>query len=129
MFHVIAPCKGIFLTRHLGRNERSIVNLALTLFKSCIENKIIHVIELCKEMLSTRHLDRSWAKRNEAERSHTIICLQIIVSPVKDLKNKIIKYNCYVNFLKFHLVWKFHIDVSAIHLLLLKQKYEISPFR
>ena len=59
MFHVIALCKGIFLTRHLGRNERSIVNLALTLFKSCIENKIIHVIELCKEMLSTRHLEHS----------------------------------------------------------------------
>ena len=59
MFHVIALCKGIFLTRHLDRNERSVVNLALTLFKSCIENKIIHVIELCKEMLSTRHLERS----------------------------------------------------------------------
>ena len=40
-------------------SEAKEVNLALTLFKSCIENKIIHVIELCKEMLSTRHLERS----------------------------------------------------------------------
>ena len=65
------------------------------------------------------------SEANEVERSHTIICLQIIVSPAKDLKNKNVKYNYYVNFLKLYLVWKFHIDVSAIHLLLLKQKYEI----
>ena len=46
----------VILTEMSEANE---VNLALTLFKSCIENKIIHVIELCKEMLSTRHLEHS----------------------------------------------------------------------
>ena len=49
---------------------------------------MFHVKILCKEMPPTRHLDRS------GEIS-TIICLQIIVSPVKDLYNKksICNYN------------------------------------
>ena len=65
MFHIRIFCNEMSLTRHFDRNERSVVNLALTLFKSCIENKIIHVIELCKEMLSTRHLDRSVTERRD----------------------------------------------------------------
>ena len=52
----------VILTEMSEANE---VNLALTLFKSCIENKIIHVIELCKEKPLTRHLDRSVTERRD----------------------------------------------------------------
>ena len=85
----------MFLPRHFDRNKAKLskVNLALTLNKSrsdgvIVHNKIVHVTIFCKQIPLTRHLDRSVAKRNVVERSHTIICLQIIVSPVNDLEVK-----------------------------------------
>ena len=51
---------------------------------------MFHVKILCKEIPPTRHLDRS------GEIS-TIICLQIIVSPVKDLYKQ---YNIYITSMK-----------------------------
>ena len=57
------------------------MKLDITLFKSCIENKIIHVIVPCIEVHPTRHLDQ----RGEIS---TIACLQAIVSPVKDSYKK-----------------------------------------
>ena len=77
---------------------------------------MFHVIALCKEILPTRHLDRS------GEIS-TIICLQIIVSPVKDLYN-LKKSICNYNKLSKRLFSSI-LYVSSIHLLLLMQKYEI----
>ena len=82
--------------------------------------EIFHVKILCKEMPPTRHLDRS------GEIS-TIICLQIIVSPVKDLYNKKNLYAITTKLSKR--LFSSILYVSLIHLVLPKQNYEISPFR
>ena len=66
--------------------------------------KIVHVILLCKEMPPTRHLNRNEWSEWSGEIS-IIVCLQTII------------------FLKEIKIYFFY--VSTIHLLLLKQKYEI----
>ena len=79
---------------------------------------MFHVISLCKEILPTRHLERS-------RKISTIICLQIIVSPVKDLYN-LKKSICNYNKLSKRLFSSI-LYVSSIHSLLHWQKCEISP--
>ena len=55
---------------------------------------MFHVIATCKTMPLTRHLDRSETEWRDLT---TIICLQIIVSPVKDLYKQ---YNIYITPMK-----------------------------
>ena len=68
----------------------------------------------------TRHFDCSVSGM---EKSHNIICLQIIVSPVKDLYNKKNLYAITTKLSKR--LFSSILYVSSIHLLLLWQKYEI----
>ena len=51
---------------------------------------MFHVTILFKEKLPTRHLDRSETEWRDLT---TIICLQIIVSPIKDLYKQ---YNIFI---------------------------------
>ena len=52
-------------------------------------NKTFHVIAISIGILQTRHLERSVTESKDLT---IIICLQIIISPVKDLYKNIIVF-------------------------------------